>query len=480
MATLCDLRRAAREIFAEALDEVDAGRAVRRAVRFDKARLMISETSFDLATHPRQIYVISIGKAALPMAFALDEILGEKIRAGIIAGILTGHVIHTNAIAPSRDLSQSAHWKMFQCGHPLPDESSLLAAQASFELLRRANDERAFVIFLISGGGSAMIEWPRDEATTLTDLRAINQALVSSGASISEINAVRMHISAVKGGGLARRAPRADQVSLIVSDTSAGQESIVASGPTFDPPEDAPDPKSVIEQYKLAEHFPASILRAINEPSDPTKTASTRNAIRQHYVLLDNESACTAAAKAARRRGFHVEIARDILEQPVAEGCAQLVSRVFDKSPSADNKGFCLISGGEFACPVRGSGTGGRNAETILRCAIEIDERKKSARTVSEWTHVVALSAGTDGVDGNSPAAGAIADETTIERARALNLSAKSFLAASDAHSFFNALGDAIVTGPTGTNVRDLRIVLACQEDSLSTLSHQNIDSDIL
>lgn len=481
MSKAIDLRRAAREIFHAALSDMDAGDAVRRAVRLDGHRLAINgENVFALADPSQPIYVIAIGKAAHPMAAAVDQLLGDRLTAGIIAGtqigaadhqsltrrvadkehISNGGQTHNSRNAIPAELSFSDRWRVFAGGHPLPNEASLAAARASFALLGRANSERALVLFLISGGGSAMIEWPRDEQTTLAELSDANRVLVSCGAGIAEINAVRRAISAVKGGGLAACAPRAAQVSLIISDTNTGEESTVASGPTFAPPPDAPSASSVIACYKLAAHLPASILRAINQS---TPIEASTDALRKHYVLLDNESAMNSAAAAARSRGFAVEIARDVVEQPVAEGCAELLSRLLALRRQAANKGkvICLISGGEFACPVRGSGVGGRNAETALRWAIEIDARRRQANDKSSSMHMVVLSAGTDGIDGNSPAAGALADETTIARARALNLDAQKFLETSDAYSFFNALGDTIVTGPTGTNVRDLRIMLA-------------------
>jgi hydroxypyruvate reductase len=463
---LATLHQTAREIFIDAIKSVDAGEAVRRAVQLEGSHLKIVNTTFNLKDRPAGIYSVAIGKAAWPAASALTEILGERLTAGVITAPSTGN-FKTDELAANQPtpatISFSGHWDVFAGGHPLPNRQSLGAARAAFNLLRRADDERALVIFLVSGGGSAMLEWPRDERTTLEELQQMNDALVSCGAPIEEINAVRRTTSAVKGGKLARCAPRCDQVSLIISDTGRGEEATVASGPTFDPPNDAPDAASVIARYKLEARLPESILRAIKQPAgmkEATRRRGDAETRRKHYVLLDNESALEAAAEAARVRGFAVEIARDVIEQPITEGCSRLISRLFDlrRRTVGEEGRLCLISGGEFACPVRGRGTGGRNAESALRWAIELD-----ARGVDESSlfHTVALSAGTDGVDGNSPAAGAIADETTVERARHLHLDARGFLDESDAYSFFHALNDSIVTGPTGTNVRDLRIMLS-------------------
>ncbi|MBA3766201.1 MAG: DUF4147 domain-containing protein [Acidobacteria bacterium] len=471
-----DLRRAAREIFDDALKSVDAYTAVRKAVELEGTRLNIISTSLDLKNPARRhagIYALAIGKAALKMAMALDAVLGEHITAGIAVGPSTGSP-HLSTIKPSiKDSSFPIRWRVFKGGHPLPNRASLLAAQAAFELLQRAEAERALLIFLISGGGSALIEWPRDERITLRDLRAANRTLVSCGATIAEINSVRRAFSAVKGGGLAACAPHADQLSLIISDTGAGEESNVASGPTFDPPTDAPEAQSVVARYKLASNLPAAILRAVNQPAAKAATSrrayASRHAVREHYVLLDNQHAMAAAAQAARRRGYAVETAREIVEQAIDEGCAQMLSRLFAphrrRSTGEERRVVCLVSGGEFACPVRGRGLGGRNSETVLRCAIEMDGRARAGGgdDQSRLMNIVAFSAGTDGIDGNSPAAGALADQETVARARLLGLDAHRFLDASDAYSFFDALGDAIVTGPTGTNVRDLRLLLAAR-----------------
>lgn len=459
MTSQTELRRTALEIFHAGLKGADARAAVRRAVRLEGSRLHLAGDSFDLSASGAGVYLIALGKAAFSMAGALDDVLGPKVRAGL-------------AVGPRSEPSQSftrTRWRLMEGGHPLPDEESLRAAQVAFELLESAEAERAPVIFLISGGGSAMVEWPRDERITLQELREANRVLVSCGASIAEINAVRRAFSAIKGGSLSARAPHAPQVTLIISDTSEGRAADVASGPTIDEPIDEPagalDARSIVARYRLADRLPASILRVIDR-AEKQKASFRGESVRAHYVLLDNRSAVEAAAEEARSRGYLVEIASDLVEQPVAEGCSEMIERLLALYASVSTGGrgaVCLISGGEFACPVRGKGIGGRNAETALRCAIEMDERygeRSGARELLP-ADVVALSAGTDGIDGNSPAAGALAASNTIERARALGLDAQRFLQASDTYSFFDALGGTIIMGPTGTNVRDLRILLA-------------------
>jgi hydroxypyruvate reductase len=381
LPNLDQLRRSAREIFDAAVASVDPRDAAKQAIVRDGPMVEVCGERFDASSKP--VFAIALGKAAAAMARGVEDAVGDKLARGVIS-------------APAFSKPLSRQWEIFEGGHPLPTQASLDAAEAAFNLLDWANDAHGLVIFLVSGGGSAMMEWPISPAISLDDLRRVNEELIRSGARISEINAVRRAYSAVKGGKLAERATHARIVTLIVSDTNRDDEANVASGPTL--------------------------------PISP------------YRVLLGNWTALEAAHQKALELGFKSSIAHDICEQPIQEGCELLLARM---SEDAD----CLISGGEFSCPVRGDGIGGRNLETVLRCALE-------------EPNVVVLSAGTDGIDGNSSASGAIADSTTISRARNLGLDPAEFLARSDSFTFFAQLQDLIVTGPTGTNVRDLRILI--------------------
>lgn len=446
-----DLRDSARAIFRQALAAVDARRALLEAVRVEGRSLRVFGESFDLRGHHAKIYSVALGKAAAAMASALEEHLGDALACGVLS-------------APPSDLKLSGRWRAYAGGHPLPNAASLEAARAAFELLDEADASSALVLFLVSGGGSAMLELPRDARVTLEELRETNRLLISCGAAIDEVNAVRRALSAVKGGGLSRRAPRATKLTLIVSDVPRGRERDVASGPTLAPDAVSPDAREVMSRYSLDSKLPRSIRRALEESAAPrTHVDDEEEPSSSHYVLLDNDSACEAAAESARARGFAVVSAREVGEQPVDEGATLLVSRLFETyaREESKNRGACVVSGGEFACPVRGGGVGGRNSETALRCAFEIEKalRESNGRVMPRG--VAALCAGTDGVDGNSPAAGAIAFDTTLRRARERGLDAAKSLEESDAYTLFDALGDAIQTGPTGTNVRDLRILLA-------------------
>ena len=464
MPNLTQLRLAARDIFDEALRAVDAGEAVRRALHLEGSRLTIRDPSLDLGN--RRVYSIAIGKAALPMALALEDVIGERFIHGLIVGPVR--------MSPAGSTPEACvpRWQWYKGGHPLPTEASLLAAAEAFALLERANKEPALLIFLISGGGSAMLEWPIQQDITLADLRMANKVLINCGASIVEINSVRRAFSSVKGGRLAARAPNCDQITLVVSDVPSGQERNVASGPTLAPSRDSPDPREVLTRYHLRAELPEAILRAIEgEPPAPFASDDFASMMRKHFVLLDNDKALAAAMEAAQRRGFATEIATGITDQPIEKGAIGLVdkikqscqSRGQELSPRSSSP-TCVISGGEFACPVNGSGIGGRNQETALRLALESEKAARQSKSMT----FAALCAGTDGIDGNSPAAGAIVDNNTIQRAHAIGLDPEDFLKRSDAYSFFVALGDAITTGATGTNVRDIRILLAEQHHASS------------
>jgi len=433
MSDLMELRLAAHEVFGEALRAVEPVAAINENVRVEESRLIVCGTELELSPSVN-VFGVAIGKAAERMAYAVESLFGNDFLTGVLSG-------------PRRGWG----WDYFAGGHPLPNEDSLAAAKAAIHLLEVADNENSLIVFLISGGGSAMLELPINDHITLEDLRSANQVLVGCGASISEVNAVRRAFSAVKGGRLAAFAPKSRHLTLIVSDVPKSEEHNVASGPTWSPPADAPSASEVVARYELGGRLPPSIMRAINAA---TRFSEPQNDRHKHYVLLDNDTALEAAAGAARARGFVTEIAHDISDGPIEVGCEKLLTRLSILQNQNPHKDVCLISGGEFACPVRGDGVGGRNSETALRLAMAVDQQPE------RYGEFVALCAGTDGIDGNSLAAGAIADSTTIGRARDMNLDASYFFNHSASWSFFEVLEDAIETGSTGTNVRDVRILL--------------------
>ncbi|HYW72955.1 MAG TPA: DUF4147 domain-containing protein [Pyrinomonadaceae bacterium] len=434
---LTELRISASEIFDATLRAVDAGAAVRSAVKFAEGHFTVCGRPIDTSN----VSAVAIGKAALAMGEALEQSLGQFFKQGVLTG-------PAPSLAQTKWLSAS-RWNWYVGGHPLPNRESLSAAADAVGLLQKANRDRGVVIFLISGGGSAMMEWPAAPNITLSDLQGANRTLVSCGASISEVNSVRRAFSAIKGGKLAARAPECDQITLVLSDVPKNEEFNVASGPSIDPNHGHPVAVDVIESYKLRTHLPATIVEAVENPRDFHLTSETS---RERFVLLSNDDAIQSAAAAAKQRGFLVDVATDIVDGPISAGCDILSQRFANLRAQAGDAPVCLISGGEFACPVSGEGVGGRNLETALRLAMQ------NGSAASDF---VGLCAGTDGIDGNSPAAGAIADSSTVDRARAGGYDPEDYLQRSDAYSFFAELGDTIITGPTGTNVRDLRILLS-------------------
>lgn len=432
------LAQIAKQIFQETLLRLDAKEAIKRIVKVENKQLLIADDSFQL-NESFSIYVVGIGKAAYQMAVGFDEIAGDFIKGGVVSGVIS-----------KNDLDSK--WQIFTGGHPLPNEESFASAKAAFALLKKADLENALVVFLISGGGSAMMDLPRSEKISLEDLQGFNQLLVTSGATIAEINSIRRIISRVKGGGLALAAPNAKQISLIISDTSDGDISSVASGPSLLPAEDVPNAFSVIEKYELKTKFPDSISQVLEnyQPQDSGKPFESKA-----HILLDNKYALQQVAEIVEKLGFVAKVENESQEVFITDGCEQLINKFVEfKKENITNRPICFISGGEFGCKVVGNGVGGRNSETVLRLSLLAQERLP-------FSEYAILSGGTDGIDGNSPAAGAVADETTLERAESQKLNPKEFLENSDSFTFFNNLNDAIIVGATGTNVRDIRILLA-------------------
>jgi hydroxypyruvate reductase len=435
MADDTHLSLLAKQIFLGTLKKIDAGAAVRRAVGSDENGISINGEILDVS---RGLYVAAIGKAAYPMAYAFDDIAGPFIKRGVVSG------------TPGASVIAKTNWLKFAGGHPLPNIESLESAKACCRMLEQANVEKASVVFLISGGGSAMMELPRDPSIGLSELRELNDVLVTSGASIAEINSVRRAVSAVKGGGLALKAADCEQFSLIISDTRSDDVTSVASGPSLLPDENLPVATEVIKKYALEKRIPESVLNALN-----CLTTESKPFIKSRvHVLLDNRAAVRHAGEIANQLGFVVKTDEIEHDETIAEGIDELLRRCLRARADVPNENvLCFISGGEFGCEVVGAGTGGRNCESVLRMALLAEENGISREFAF-------LSAGTDGIDGNSPAAGGVVGRNTIKTAFGKVLDAKTFLGDSNSFKFLEKLGATINTGPTGTNVRDLRIIL--------------------
>jgi glycerate 2-kinase len=429
-----EMRQRAREVFQHALAEASISRGFARHVHCERGLLRICEDLYDLHSYSR-VLVVALGKAGHSMVEALSNQVGASLQ-GIVA---------TSVQATS----QVHGFRYFRGGHPTPNAESIQAATAML-LALDALPASALVIFLLSGGGSSIVEKPIDDELSLDDLIATYRALVLSGAPIAEINAVRKHLSAVKGGRLAQAAFPAQQVSLLVSDVPDSTPDALASGPTMPDSTTVEDCYRIAEKYELLKQFPPSTRElferhALEETPKSDDLAFHR---ARWWPMLTNQTAIEEASVAAERAGLIVHVDNSCDDWDYAKAAVSPLQRLRELRKQFSP--VCLISGGEVTVKVTNGGVGGRNQQFALSCSEKIAGEK-----------ITVLSAGTDGVDGNSPAAGAIADGTTLERARRSGLDARAALAEFDAYPFFKVLGDAIETGPTGNNLRDLRILLA-------------------
>lgn len=427
------MKEIARHLFAHALGESSVEKAFSRHVQCDGGVLRISEDLYDLNSYSR-ILVMALGKAAHSMLAALAQQTGERFE-GIVA-------------SPMAPAFQARAFRYFQGGHPLPSSESMRAADAILKSLRALN-QSSLALYLISGGGSAAAEKPLDPEISLADLVETYRVLVHCGASIGEINAIRKHLSAIKGGRMAQAAYPAQQVSILVSDVPENTPDALASGPTMPDSTSVGDCHALAAKYDLLGQFPASVgelfaRRALEETPKSDDPAFVR---ARWWTILSNAALVRAAQRAAEKQGFSVHIDNRCDDWNYAEAADFLLNRL--RHLRQKHERVCLISGGEVTVQVESGGIGGRNQHFALYCAEKI---------VGE--NICVLSAGSDGIDGNSAAAGAVADGTTLQRAKARGLDVQAHLSSFNTYPVFEALGDAIVTGPTGNNLRDLRIFL--------------------
>ena len=429
-----DMRVTARHLFEHALAEASIDRAFRRHVDCDRGVLRICEDLYDLDSYNR-VLVISIGKAAHAMVNSLEMQAGNRFE-GIVASYVD-------------PLSQARGFRYYRGGHPTPNPESIRAAEAMLKSLSALNAS-SLVIFMLSGGGSSIAEKPIDAEISLEDLIATYRALVLSGAPIAAINTIRKHLSAIKGGRLAVAASGAQQVSLLISDVPDHTPDALASGPTMPDSTTVEDSYAMVEKYGMLLRFPDSVRELfqrheLEETPKPDDLAFHRS---RWWPLLSNASLLEAAEAEAQRHGFSVEIDNGCDDWDYARAADYLLERLRRLRQKAER--VCLLSGGEVTVKVENGGTGGRNQQFALACSASLSGEA-----------ITVLSAGSDGIDGNSPAAGAIVDGSTRVRAQARGLDPSAHLAGFNAYPFFQSLGDAITTGPTGNNLRDLRILLA-------------------
>ncbi len=470
------LHHTATEIFTGALAACNIESAFDRRLRFDGNLLhrLLPDGSgpetINLAGYKR-IFVIAFGKAAGPM---VDVLLSRMKRRKGLRGI------YCSKYPPAQ---RNWRFRYFEGGHPLPNEDSFAAARAALTLLKKARKD-TLVFFLISGGGSAMFDLPLDPDLTLEDTIGLHRALLNSGAPINEMNTLRKHFSAVKGGRLALAAEEATQISLLVPDVPLRSLDALSSGPTSPDHSTVDDARAIITKYNLADKLPPAVRaffertdlpespgnkstrpilfsktnrRGATQSRDITKATSLaaespvfRNAI--YEVLLSSHDLIENARSLAQQAGYFVAVDNSCDDWDYADAARYLLERFH--SMRAVHPRFCLISVGEVTVTIdRTPGAGGRNQQFALACALDLAAHPGRMLSV--------LSAGSDGIDGNTQNAGAIADPTTVDRARAFGFDPEKSLRNFDACPLFTALGDSVVTGPTGLNIRDLRLLIA-------------------
>jgi hydroxypyruvate reductase len=441
------MRSDARKLFDAAVKRVDPFQAVKSFVRLSGSRLVLGpeegsgETPLPLESF-EHVYVTGGGKASAPMAKALEEILGERISGGLI-------VVKYDFTEPLKFL------EIMEAAHPLPDGKGVEGARRILELLQGAG-EKDLILSLISGGGSALLPLPAG-GITLAEKQAMTRMLLECGASIGEINAVRKHISLSKGGQMARAAFPATTINLMLSDVVGDRLDVIASGPFVPDSSTFGDAWSILEKYRL-KTAPAAVREYLEkgmkgEAEETPKNGDPVFKNVRNFVIGSNILALEAAEQQARKLGYNTVILSSMVEGETRE--VAHVHTAIAKEILATGRPVpapaCLISGGETTVAIRGKGTGGRNQEFCLASAVDISDLP---------LRVVVASGGTDGNDGPTDAAGAVVDSLTYRRGKELGMNPEAYLDDNDAYPFLEKTGDLLITGPTKTNVMDVRFVL--------------------
>lgn len=438
---LAKMREHATEIFRAGLAAVEPGASMARVCRYENPVWWVDDNEYDL-TGIEKIVVVGAGKACAPMAGALEKMLGDRITEGLVT-VKYGHTAALERI------------RLVEAGHPVPDENGSRAAE---EMIRMAGEcgEQDLVICLISGGGSALLPLP-SAGLSLADKQKTIEVLMACGATIHEINAIRKHTSAIKGGRLAAAVYPARLVTLMLSDVVGDDLDVIASGPTVADTSSFADCVAVVDRYGIRDRLPGPVWTHLSEGAagrrEETPTGEEGVFHRTRNVLIGtNRDALEAASRKAESLGYRTLVLSSMIEGETRHVAAvhTAIAREIRKSGHPIPAPACVLSGGETTVTLTGEGRGGRNQEFALASAIGI----------AGVRDIVMASAGTDGTDGPTDAAGAFADSETVERARRIGLSSSNHLAGHNAYPFFEKLGDLWITGPTRTNVMDLRIVL--------------------
>ena len=416
---------------------------MRTRVHHQGETLHIGELAYDLQDFHR-VVVISVGKAAAPM--------WDALRLALEPALERGQPIEAIVVGSTLPQGNDHRVRFFPGSHPLPNQTSIDAAEAVLKLLASC-DDRCLVFFLISGGASAMIEKALDDSVTIEQTAQFYRALVQSGLPITQMNALRKHFSQVKGGRLAVAAQKATQCTLLISDVPENALHIVGSGPSLPDPSTTEECRRIIAANLDALNLSEKLLAFFRDPElEETAKADHPAFSKGSWLsLLSSADLCRIAGENAARLGFHVVVDNHCDDWDYREAAVYLLDRLQELRQLHPN--VCLLSAGELSVRLPSAhGVGGRNQQLVLECSRLIDQRNLKATL---------LSGGSDGIDGNSPAAGAVCDETTVARAASKGLDIIAGLEQFDSFPIFHTLDDAIITGPTGNNVRDLRILLS-------------------
>lgn len=390
----------------------------------------------------RRIVAVGFGKAACNMAKALEDSLSDLINKGVII-TKYGHC----------SIPNFRTFRLYEAGHPVPDENGVKGTDEIIKILKGA-DENTLVVCLISGGGSALLVCPYEDIT-LTDKQRITELLLKAGTDINELNTVRKHISRVKGGRLAEIAYPAKVISLILSDVIGDRLDVIASGPTVLDESTYKDAINVLEKYMLINKAPESVLKVLYDglKGEIPETPKNDNKIFdnvENIIVGSNKIALEAAKTKAESLGFEAEIISSEITGEAKEVGRWLADIARSKRSNSSKRLKCLISGGETTVMVKGNGLGGRNMELALSFAMEIEG----------IDGITLLSAGTDGTDGPTDAAGAIVDGYIVKMARKMGVNPERYLDNNDSYNFFKKIDGLFITGPTGTNVMDIQIMM--------------------
>jgi len=435
------LRKDALAIFTAGVKAVDPVNAIKRHFKLQDGILSAGDKTYDLTSYSG-VYVIGAGKASAAMAQPIEEILGDRIKASAV-NVKYGHDVPLKIV------------RVNEAGHPVPDEAGLKGTNQIIQLLQQTG-KKDLIICLISGGGSALLPCPA-QGLVLENKQQVTKHLLEIGANIHEINAVRKHISKVKGGQLARLAYPSTLISLILSDVIGDDLDSIASGPTAPDSSTFSDCLHILDKYNIKQKIPSSVLEhlergAKGQIKETPKVDDPVFKKTQNVIIGSNILAVKAAKEKADELSYHSLILSSFIEGETKE-VAKVHAAIAKEIATTGNplpRPACVISGGETTVTIQGKGLGGRNQEFALAAAVEIDGLED----------VVILSGGTDGTDGPTDAAGALSDGKTVRRAKELGLDAEYHLRENDSYHFFEPLGDLLITGPTYTNVMDLRLVI--------------------